>query len=330
MKQNQLKAIVIVDRRENSWFLNGGLKASIACHQIELTGLSVNSEDFHGTLRMIAEQSPDVVLLESTLERNFASSIINQVREKMPLLPVVLLPDIFGSFDHSAMLSDTGASQASLGPATANGQMAADTIAQIIRYVEGQHGLQRRLLQLALRDDLTGLHNRRGFTALANRYLSWARDSGQHLTMFFADLDGLKSINDRFGHVEGDRAILLAAARIKETFRKFDVTARLSGDEFVALIVEAPGRSADAIRRRLQLNRAICSGTEGLYSLSLSVGVAHFDPDKPVNLQELLRQADAALYQQKRNARQLSARPAVTNSVVSPLAGVAVMPPALA
>jgi diguanylate cyclase (GGDEF)-like protein len=121
------------------------------------------------------------------------------------------------------------------------------------------------------------------------------------MLMFFADLDGLKWINDHHGHHEGDRAISLTGRSIKETFRKFDVTGRLSGDEFVALIQEEPGRSADAICERLHMNLAACAGADSRYRLSLSVGVAHFDPDKPVTLQELMRQADAAMYRHKRN-----------------------------
>jgi diguanylate cyclase (GGDEF)-like protein len=193
--------------------------------------------------------------------------------------------------------------------------VAADTIARTIRYTHGRLGLQRTLLQMALRDDLTGLHNRRGFIALATQHLAWARDTGQHMVMFFADLDGLKWINDHFGHGEGDRAISLTAACIRETFRKFDVTARLSGDEFVALIMEEPEHSADTICHRLQMNLADCAGADSPYKLSLSVGTAHFDPDKPVTLQELMKQADTALYQHKRKKRSsVSGRVAAANS----------------
>jgi diguanylate cyclase (GGDEF)-like protein len=143
------------------------------------------------------------------------------------------------------------------------------------------------------------LHNRRGFMALATQHLRSARDMRQHLLLFFADLDGLKWINDSFGHAEGDRALSLVAASIRQTFRKSDVTGRLSGDEFVAMILEEPGRGAEAICQRLQTSLANCSRVESRYKLSLSVGVAHFDPDKPVSLQELMRQADAALYRHK-------------------------------
>jgi diguanylate cyclase (GGDEF)-like protein len=294
MKNNKamlLKALVVSDERENSWFLSGGFHE--ATDLMDIRALRVNMQDFHSTLREIAQQTPDVLLLDSTLSSPFVVRMAVHIRDKMPNLPIFMLPDIHGALIQSTE-TDNAANSA---------QVTADTVARTILYTHGRLGLQRTLLQMALRDDLTGLHNRRGFIALATQQLTWARDSGQQMVMFFADLDGLKWINDRYGHGEGDRAISLAAACIKETFRRFDVTARLSGDEFVALIMEEPGRSAETICRRLQMNLADCAGADSPYKLSMSVGVAHFDPDKPVTLQELMRQADTELYEHKRKGR---------------------------
>jgi two-component system, cell cycle response regulator len=290
-KQTLLKALLVADERENSWFLNGDFHEAIDL--MDVRALRVNMQDFHSTLREVVQQTPDVLLLDSTLSSPFVVRMAVEVRDKMPNLPIVLLPDIHGALIQSAE-TDNAANRP---------LVTADTVARSILYTHGRLGLQRTLLQMALRDDLTGLHNRRGFIALATQQLTWARDTGQPMVMFFADFDGLKWINDHYGHGEGDRAISLAAACIKETFRRFDVTARLSGDEFVALIMEEPGRSAETICRRLQMNLADCAGAETPYKLSMSVGVAHFDPARPVTLQELMRQADAELYEHKRKAR---------------------------
>jgi two-component system cell cycle response regulator len=307
MKQKQPRALVVLDSRENSWFSSGDSQESLNCQLLDVKGLQVNMEDFDRALLMIAERSPDVLLLDSTLPRNFALGMVIQLRDKIPNLPVVLLPDIRDA------LKAQGSSRAAGNPTRlGNGTdgvldsalMASDAIARAISFTHGQLGLQHELLQMILRDDLTGLHNRRGFMALATQHLRCASDMGQPMVMFFADVDGLKSINDRFGHGEGDRALACVAACIKETFRKFDLTARLSGDEFVALTVEVPGRSTAAICKRLQSKLAHCSGAR--YKLSVSVGVAHFDPASPVTLQELMRQADAALYRHKRRDRRSS------------------------
>jgi len=308
MKRTLLKALVMLEKWENSWFLNGGFHESIDGQLIDVKALRVNMQDFDGTLRMVVKQAPDVLLLESTLTPHFVSRMSIQVRNKLPNLPILLLPDIHGAVEQLEGPPEVGGKQSHLSAAAGNNPIAADpiaadTIARTLRYTHGHLGLQRTLLQMALRDDLTGLHNRRGFMALATRNLRWARDARQNMLMFFADLDGLKWINDHYGHSEGDRAISLAAACIEQTFRKFDVTGRLSGDEFVALIQEEPGGSAEAICQRLHSNLADCTGAENRYKLSLSVGVAHFDPDKPATLQDLMRQADTALYAQKRKNR---------------------------
>jgi two-component system cell cycle response regulator len=324
MKQKQPRALVVLDSRENSWFLSGDSQESLDCQLLDVKGLRVMMEDFDRALLMIAEKSPDVLLLDSTLPRNFALCMVIQLREKIPNLPVVLLPDIRGALKAQGS-SGEGGNPARLGygpdGVLDSALMASDAIARAIRFTHGQLGLQHALLQMIVRDDLTGLHNRRGFMALAAQHLRCASDMGQPMVLFFADVDGLKSINDRFGHGEGDRALASAAACIKQTFRKFDLTARLSGDEFVALAVEVPGRSAAAICKRLQSKLAHCSGTD--YKLSLSVGVAHFDPARPVTLQELMRQADAALYRDKRRDRWASdgtaSRPLIPHaSVIQP------------
>jgi two-component system, cell cycle response regulator len=303
MKQKLPKALVVLDSREDSWFLSGDTRESLDCHVLDVKTLRVNIEDLDRVLLMIADKSPDVLLLDSTLTRNFALCMVIQVRDKIPTLPVVLLPDIRGALEAQSSSGEGGKLTRS-GSGTEgvlDSALVASSISRAIHFTHGQLGLQHALLQMIWRDDLTGLHNRRGFMALATRHLRCACDMGQPMVMFFADVDGLKSINDRFGHGEGDRALARAAACIKQTFRKFDLTARLSGDEFVALTVEVPGRSTAAICRRLQSKLAHCSGVE--YKLSLSVGVAHFDPARPVTLQELMRQADAALYRHKRRDR---------------------------
>jgi diguanylate cyclase (GGDEF)-like protein len=162
------------------------------------------------------------------------------------------------------------------------------------------HGLQEELRSQALTDDLTGLNNRRGFFALAGQQLKFARRNREHALLFFADINGLKGINDRFGHSEGDAAIRRTARALRRTFRDSDVIARLSGDEFAVLANEAGPDSERQILRRLKASLDLESAGERRYPLSLSVGVARFDPRNPNTLDELLHVADRAMYQAKR------------------------------
>jgi len=163
-----------------------------------------------------------------------------------------------------------------------------------------QNLLDRELRLLALTDDLTSLYNRRGFLVTAMQQLKLARRNVQGLSLFFCDVDNLKRVNDSFGHSEGDLALIRAADTLERTFRDSDILARLGGDEFAVLALETPSQDQQAILRRLEGSLRKSNGDEFGYGLSLSVGVARFDPKNPVSLGELMVRADQDMYEQKR------------------------------
>ncbi len=157
------------------------------------------------------------------------------------------------------------------------------------------------LQSLSLVDELTGLYNRRGFLAVAEKHLVSIRRTHKVPVILYADLDGLKEINDSLGHHEGDRALKKTAEVLKETFRSSDILARLGGDEFVVLAAVDVDESADSLTMRLQdkLDEANALGSRP-YDLSFSVGLAHFTDDDNHSIEELMAQADRAMYEQKR------------------------------
>jgi diguanylate cyclase (GGDEF)-like protein len=161
--------------------------------------------------------------------------------------------------------------------------------------------LDRELRSLALTDDLTCLYNRRAFLALAGQQLKVARRNAQGLLLFFADVNNLKEINDTFGHREGDLALVRAADALEQTFRDSDVIARLGGDEFAVLALEASCENSGAILRRLERTLKGSNAEEARYELSLSTGIARFDPKHPVSLGKLIATADEAMYEDKKN-----------------------------
>ena len=274
MKQTPLKVTLVLDEGESSPYLDGGLFGeAYDCHLIDVKSVGVGTENRSEVLRKVAEQAPDVLLLDSTLGWQSVLRMAIGLRGQMPNLPIVLVPNTPGAAQEPEEPPASLAKRLPGSAGSAGDRIAGDSVARTIRYIQGRLGLQRALLQMALRDDLTRLHNRRGFMALATQHLRLARDVREHVLLFFADLDGLKWINDSFGHAEGDRAISLVAASIRQTFRKSDVTGRLSGDEFVAMILEEPGRGAEAICQRLQTSLADCSRAESRYKLSLSGGI---------------------------------------------------------
>jgi diguanylate cyclase (GGDEF)-like protein len=171
--------------------------------------------------------------------------------------------------------------------------------------------LDRELRSLALTDDLTGFYNRRAFLALATQQLRVAIRKSQGLLLFFADVDYLKEINDTWGHREGDLALVRAAGALEQTFRNSDILARLGGDEFAVLALEASSQHENVILRRLAKKLKASNAGESRYELSLSVGVARFDPKNPILLGELLTRADAAMYGRKRDRSRFWPTPSI-------------------
>jgi diguanylate cyclase (GGDEF)-like protein/PAS domain S-box-containing protein len=161
--------------------------------------------------------------------------------------------------------------------------------------------MEETLRALALLDDLTGLYNRRGFFTLGQQQLKAADRSRSRMVLLFADFNGLKRINDAFGHPEGDRALIETADVLRETFRESDIIARIGGDEFVVLAIETNGSPAEVLTARFQENLETRNAREGRrYELSLSVGLARYDPERPCSIDELVAQADRAMYERKR------------------------------
>jgi diguanylate cyclase (GGDEF)-like protein len=163
--------------------------------------------------------------------------------------------------------------------------------------------LDRELRNLALTDDLTSVFNRRGFFAAATQQLKLAQRIGQSLLLFLCDVDNLKKINDCYGHQQGDLALIHAADALEKTFRTSDILARIDGDEFSVLAFDASTQDEELILRRLEKVLKKSNPEEARYELSLSTGVAQFDPKRAVSLGELMAQADEAMYEQKRNGQ---------------------------
>ena len=148
-------------------------------------------------------------------------------------------------------------------------------------------------------DELTQLLNRRGFMDRAEKALKKAAKEGSSGMVFFADMDGLKKINDNYGHKVGDLAIQTEARVLEEAFRDSDIVGRLSGDEFAVVSTGLTDGYVSAIRTRInQLNRLYSEKADLPITLSMSLGAVSFTPDNS-NLDELLSKADQMLYKEK-------------------------------
>lgn len=170
----------------------------------------------------------------------------------------------------------------------------------VIHDITERKQLEEKLRELSLVDELTGLSNRRGFYVLAAQFIQMAKRMDLKVAVIFADLDGMKMINDTFGHAEGDQALVDTANLLRSTSRASDILARLGGDEFVVLAIETEDNLADVILERLTCQLEKFNVQENrIYPISVSFGMAHCFPEQPNALDELMKEADKAMYEQK-------------------------------
>ena len=224
-------------------------------------------------------------ILEDSVDEMLSSALVAQDKELAHILEEV------------DKISKTPMSDA---PET---QALTKTLERTVMCAVRQSLLDRELRSLALTDDLTCLYNRRAFLALTGQQLRVARRKAQGLLLFFADVDNLKEINDTYGHREGDLALVRAANALEQTFRNSDIVARLGGDEFAVLALEASCENKEVMLGRLERNLRGSNEEESRYELTLSVGMARYDPTHPVTLGELLAMADEAMYKEKETCR---------------------------
>jgi len=185
---------------------------------------------------------------------------------------------------------------------------AAEVLARI-RVVQ----LRQDLHHWAVTDELTGVYNRKGFFTLGQHLLKVARRSGDELFLLYADLDNLKSINDTHGHQTGDLALHDVAGIMRENFRESDIVARIGGDEFVVFPVGTTVLRQELLVRRFEGALEIHNAAmQRPFQLSMSYGVSSVRADRPVSLDELLLEADRAMYARK--SAKKSALPAVAAS----------------
>ena len=163
--------------------------------------------------------------------------------------------------------------------------------------VELEAQLQRR----AAYDPLTGLLNRAAFTDHLSRVLGVNSASGT-FAVFFLDLDDFKSVNDTAGHAAGDVLLAVAASRVRDSLRDTDLVARFGGDEFVALVSGSDADEILEVARRLRRVLALPHDVGGRHVvMAASIGVAFVTPGASAD--DLLRNADLAMYRAKRNGR---------------------------
>ena len=157
-------------------------------------------------------------------------------------------------------------------------------------------------IQLATLDELTLISNRRGFLTLVDHSLKVCRRNQLSMSFLFFDLNKFKAINDDYGHHEGDFVLTKFAQLMLDTFRDSDVIGRLGGDEFVAMLTDFDQVKSDEILARFAAAVEEVNKTNNKpYIIEYSVGLKHFDYDAKKSVEEMIQEADAAMYVDKKS-----------------------------
>jgi diguanylate cyclase (GGDEF)-like protein len=159
-------------------------------------------------------------------------------------------------------------------------------------------------VQLAISDELTRISNRRGFLALSKYSLDICKRQLFPAALVFFDLDKLKHVNDTHGHAEGDRVLKLFAEQMRESFRTSDLFARLGGDEFVALLTNVNFEAINELIKRFDTAlQSRCAELSLPYTIGFSYGLVAYEPLKHSSVEDMLHEADSAMYIDKREKR---------------------------
>jgi two-component system cell cycle response regulator len=288
-----IRVLIIADNERELRRLHGAV-AGRGGTQFDFTHAAQVSD----ALKRLADQKVNAVLLDLSLSGGHDLAPLQMLHDQHPEMPIIVLSSV--DDEALAMRALKAGAQDSL----VKGQVDGALLVRAIRYAIERQQLHAALREMSLIDPATRLYNRRGLITLARQLFKVADRMRKKVSHVFVDLDGLKLINDTFGHRVGDAALLETTELLKETFRDSDIMARIGGDEFVVLAMENAGADADMWTARLQENlRGRNARRDRPYLLSLSIGVAYYDPDAPRELDELLARADGLMYQEKRAKR---------------------------
>lgn len=167
----------------------------------------------------------------------------------------------------------------------------------LARDITERKATEEQLRALSVTDPLTKLFNRRGVTLAAEQELRHTKRTGGVLTVMFMDLNGMKKINDTYGHDMGDSVLVFVAQVLRETFRDSDIIGRLGGDEFVAVALNASMETVEPMITRLRKNLMNCDYP---FAVTLACGAVEYGQEYDLSFSQLLKQADSEMYNDKR------------------------------
>ena len=285
--------VLLVDDSEDDYVLTSDLLMDadgLTCH---LTWV----DSYAAALEALIETPPDVCLLDYRLDARTGIDLLRAANELDISVPTIMLT---GTGDRAL---DIEAMEHGAVDYLVKYDLRSDVLERTIRYALERKRLMDALTHVAKTDALTGLANRAMFNEQMPAFLSNAERHQRTLALLYVDLNGFKRINDNYGHSTGDAVLVEVARRIEELVRAEDMLARLGSDEFIIILqeVDEPRGAARVAEKILEvMSTPVAVGATAI-ECGASIGIVtsggHASAD------ELIRKADVAMYEAKRDAR---------------------------
>ncbi len=249
-------------------------------------------------IERLAQDATDLVITDLGLPDSQGLETFRTLRQAAPRLAIIVLTSLGGRETGLAAVRE-GAQDYLV-----KGEIHGDMLTRAVSYAVERMHQERKIMALAHYDPLTQLANRTLFFEIGNRGIAHMKRLGKKCAVLFIDLDHFKKVNDTLGHAAGDDVLKDKAARLAKSIRETDIAARFGGDEFLVFLSDLESwqnaeETAERIRKQLGEPRYIVSGTPGV---TASIGIAVY-PDHGETLQELLKNADTAMYAAKGSGR---------------------------
>lgn len=287
---DRISLLIIEDDKEDIYLVQQVLFDPKGANNFNLCICNRLSE----ALGMLNKKNFDAILLDLGLPDSLGIDTFEKIFDDCGEIPIIILSGLVD--EELALMAVRKGAQDYL----MKSELTPALLKRVINYSIERSLLQKKLFKISMTDELTGLYNRRGFLTVAQQNLDLSKRLQKKVGLFLLDLDGMKNINDLFGHIEGDQALIDIASILNASCRETDVIGRWGGDEFVIFALVENNNDIDLLDARIRNKIMEHNNTAGRkYFLSVSIGTLCIDVDASIDIQKSLDEADRLMYLEK-------------------------------